>query len=688
MHTSPTLPFMRTALSRALGVAAACASAGALAQDSNQLETVVVTAAGYEQVLSDAPASISVISGEELNKRSYSSIVDAMDNIPGVYVTGGGDSQDISIRGMDDSYTLYLVDGRPISAGRSVNTNGTDGGKQIGLPPISMIERVEVIRGPMSSLYGSSAMGGVVNIITKKATGEWSGSVTTEYTHSLNDINNDGQQVSFATSGPLIQGLLGLQVHGSWIGQEESDYMGGDDNAESTPDSETRQGGVKLYLTPNEENEFTLGYTSSTKEYTHNPGVSIPLVDARGNPAVSSTTRYDKDTYTLAHRGTYGSLIVDSYVQQDISERVQADEKQEEMTTYNTQATYFWGNHVLTFGGQYKQEELVDETNGLWTAGVPGAERSVDRWLGAVFAEVEWHVTDRLNLTTGVRYDDDELFGGHLSPRVYANYHLDPQWTLKGGVSTGYKQPSLSDASEGFGRGTGGPNSPAPHPRALIVGNEGLDPETSTNYELGLVFNSAARDVTASATLFHTQFDDKIAEEPLCEPGGNPNDPSTWQCPYAGNDYLFIRTRTNIDEAEMQGVELTLDYDITPTVRLSSSYTFTDSEQKTGEFEGEPLNKIPEHMVNLAFDWQTTERLNLWLQGNYRSQTSDFLSRTAMEDGTPGYGLIDAGLVYALNDRARVKAGLYNIADKEITNDEYGVVLDGRQVNLGLTVDF
>ena len=133
-------------------------------------------------------ASISVISSDELAKKSYKSIVDAVNNIPGVYVTGGGGAQDISIRGMDDSYTLYLVDGRPVSAGRSVNTNGQDGGKQIALPPISMIERVEVIRGPMSSLYGPEAMGGVINIITRKNRGEWAGAVSSEYTKSFNDF--------------------------------------------------------------------------------------------------------------------------------------------------------------------------------------------------------------------------------------------------------------------------------------------------------------------------------------------------------------------------------------------------------------------------------------------------------------------------------------------------------------------
>ena len=166
MQITTPLPFTRTAL--ALAITTAMTGNSAMAQEAERLEPVVVTAAGYEQALRDAPASISVISGEELSKQSYRDITDAMDNIPGVYVTGGGNSRDISIRGMSKAYTLYMVDGRPISDGRSVNTNGNDEGKQIGLPPISMIERIEVIRGPMSSLYGSQAMGGVVNIITKR----------------------------------------------------------------------------------------------------------------------------------------------------------------------------------------------------------------------------------------------------------------------------------------------------------------------------------------------------------------------------------------------------------------------------------------------------------------------------------------------------------------------------------------
>lgn len=667
-----------------LASAVALANAGAaMAQtESAELDEIVVTASGFEQNISDAPASISVIPAEELEKHSYTDISDAVSNIPGVYVNGGGNARDITIRGMTEGYTLYLVDGRPVSAGRNINTNGSDGGKQIALPPLSAIERIEVIRGPMSSLYGSEAMGGVINIITKKNTEQWHGSVTTEYTKSLSDLNEDSQLVSAYASGAIVPGLLGLQFDGSWQGTDESHYIGGDDNAESTPDSDRRQGGAKLIFTPDDRNEIEVGYNTAELEYTHNPGVSIP------SDSDPSTYTYHKDVYQIGHKGTYDNLTLDTYLQHDVSEREQDLEKREEITTFNTQGTTLLGRHIVTFGGQYKYEDLTDETNGLLDTDIPIATRSVDRWIGALFAEVEWSVLDDLNVTTGIRYNDDELFGGHWTPRVYANYHVTPEWTLKGGVSTGYKQPSLPEATEGFGRGTGGGGSPAPHARALIIGNEDLEPETSTSYEAGFVFNSLATDLDASAMVFYTEFDDKIAEDRFCDPGGDRNDPSTWQCAYQGNDYLFLSTRDNIDKATMQGVELSLDYGITPALTFSSSYTYTDSEQKSGEFEGEPLNKIPKHMANAGLDWQSTNRLNLWLDANYRGETTDYLSRTSMEDGTPDYTFVDVGMVYALNDSARVKAGLYNVADKEVTNDTYGVVLDGRRVNLGLTVDF
>ena len=670
------------------------ASPTVLAQDVDQsvqkLQSVVVTAAGHEQEIIDAPASISVVTREELEKKSYRDVIDAVKDIPGVYVTGGAGTQDISIRGMSSSYTLYLVDGRPVSAGRSVNTNGQDSGKQIGLPPLSMIERIEVIRGPMSSLYGSEAMGGVINIITRKVTDAWGSTASVEYTKSANDISNDGQNANFFVGGPLIQDRLGLKINGAYSGNDESDFQGGGDSAASWPETKRRSGGAELVFTPNKANTFTLGAQASKQETVTTPGKSVPLVASNGQPNTGGSYDYKKNVYTLTHEGQYGDLWTNSYLQHDISEKIQDLRKKEKITVLNTQGNYLLGaGHMLTFGAQYKYEDFTNETNGLLSANVPGAVANVNRWIGAVFAEAEWALRDDFTLTTGLRYNQDELFGGHLSPRLYGVYHHSPRLSFKGGVSTGYKQPSLTQATEGFGATTGGGGSPAPHSRAINIGNPSLEPETSTSYELGFAFNDPDMGLNSSVMLFHTQYKDKIAEDRYCEsPNADRQDPSTWSCPFGQNTYLFVGTYRNISKAMMQGVEASFDYRLLPTVGLNTSYTFTRSEQQSGEFKGRPLNKIPKHMLNVRLDWDATHNLNLWAQGSVRGKTSDYMGRTSMSSGTPGYALYDLGMVYQVNKHAKLKAGIYNVTNKKITNDTYGVVLDGRKIMAGLTVDF
>lgn len=681
---------MHRVTSLAIAIALVSSVSNLTFAQQSKLEKVVVTAAGFEQTVSDAPASISVIDREELEKKSYNNIMDAVKNIPGVYVTGGGNSQDISIRGMTSSYTLYLVDGRPISAGRSVNTNGADSGKQIGLPPISMIERVEVIRGPMSSLYGSEAMGGVINIITRKPSKEWTGTIATEYTHSLNDINNDQQQINLFTSGAIIEGLLSAQINASFQGHDESDFIGGSDAGESTPESKRKKAGAKLIFTPNETNEFGLSYDASRLDYTKTPGKSIALT------AAGSNYQYDKDVYVLSHNGKYENWTVNTYLQHDVSEKVQAQTKKEEITIFDSHAMTSIGNHVLTFGGRYKDEEFVNETNALWTSGAPGGQAGVTRWIAEAFTEVDWSVTDKLNVTTGLRYNDDELFGGHVTPRIYGVFNATDEWTIKGGVSTGYKQPTLAQATPGFGSGTGGGQVVRPDglrvARSMIIGNDEVDPETSTNVEVGFVYTSNTRDLTSSFMVFHTTFEDKISEDRYCDSTGLPNynrdDSTTWICNYGGVDYAFLSKPFNIDEAELTGAEFTINWGILDNLRLNSSYTFTDSEQKSGEFKGQPLNKSPEHMFNANLDYQVNDKLALWTQANYRGKTTDYLSRTSMASGTPAYHFVDLGLTYKLNSDTTLKAGVYNVTNREVTNENYGVVLDGRRLNIGLTLNF
>lgn len=145
-------------------------------------ETMVVTASAIEQNLKDAPASISVITQQDLQRRPVQNLKDVLKEVPGVQLTNEGDNRKgVSIRGLDSSYTLILIDGKRVNSRNAVfRHNDFD----LNWIPVDAIERIEVVRGPMSSLYGSDALGGVVNIITKKIGQKWHGSVTVDFHYS------------------------------------------------------------------------------------------------------------------------------------------------------------------------------------------------------------------------------------------------------------------------------------------------------------------------------------------------------------------------------------------------------------------------------------------------------------------------------------------------------------------------
>lgn len=144
-----------------LGVLTVCilsASYPLYAQE-NQEERLVVSASGFSQQITDAPASITVINKEQLTQKPIHDLGDAVKGVEGVSVNGNANKQDITIRGLPGDYTLILVDGKRQNS-RESRPNGSGGFEGSFMPPIDAIERIEVIRGPMSSLYGSDAMGG------------------------------------------------------------------------------------------------------------------------------------------------------------------------------------------------------------------------------------------------------------------------------------------------------------------------------------------------------------------------------------------------------------------------------------------------------------------------------------------------------------------------------------------------
>ncbi len=635
-----------------------------------QLEKIVITASGFEQDIKKAAASISVLTQEEINKKAYRDVTDALKDVPGVVVTGGGSSSDISIRGMGSAYTVIMVDGKKVNT-RSVRPNSDNSGIEQGwLPNIGAIERIEVIRGPMSGLYGSDAMGGVINIITKKNTNEWTGSIKLDTTLQENSKSGNIYQTNAYIAGPLIANLLSFKANGLYSQRDEDEIYGG------YSEQKIRAGGAALTLTPNDQHTFDLEYQRSIQNRDATVGKSISPIQTGRNPPVNSLTDYYRTEYSLTHRGTLGAVETHSYIQREENENPSRN-MEAINTTFNTINKINFDRHSLSFGGMYLKEELEDKGNQLSIGGSTPVS-SLDRYSWALFAENAWNIVDDFTLTTSLRLDEDEKFGDHWSPKVYGVWGLNDNWVIKGGVSTGYKTPALRATVAEWGQATGGGQS-----KGVIVGNPDLKPEKSVNYEVSFNWDNLDN-LNAGLTLFNSEFKDKITEVRTCQ-GENVG---ALECDWLGEKFDFVSLRENVDKASMRGAEVTFGWQALPNVNVSANYTFTDTEQKSGINKGKPLNEMPKHMFNTTADWEINDQFSSWGRVNYRSKTSDYLSRTAMAKGKPAYTMVDVGLNYKPTQNIAVAAGVYNLFDKEIDKDTYNYVLDGRRYNIGVTYSF
>jgi len=639
-------------------------------KDAVQLDKIVVTASGFEQDIKKAAASISVLTQEQINKKAYRDVTDALKDVPGVVVTGGGSSSDISIRGMGSAYTVIMVDGKKVNT-RSVRPNSDNSGIEQGwLPNIGAIERIEVIRGPMSGLYGSDAMGGVINIITKKNVTEWTGSIKLDTTLQENSDSGNQYQTNAYIAGPLIANLLSFKANGLYSQRDEDEIYGGYSK------QKIRAGGAAFSLTPNDDHTIDLEYQRSIQNRDATVGKSISPVQTGRNKPANSLTDYYRTEYSLTHRGKIGAVETHSYIQREENENPSRN-MEATNTTFNTINKINFDRHSLSFGGMYLKEELDDKGNQLSVGGAKPVS-NLDRYSWALFAENAWNIVDDFTLTTSLRLDKDEKFGDHWSPKVYGVWGLNDNWVIKGGVSTGYKTPALRATVAEWGQATGGGQS-----KGVIVGNPDLKPEKSVNYEVSFNWDNLDN-LTAGLTLFNSEFKDKITEVRTCQ-GKNVG---ALECDWLGEKFDFVSLRENVDKASMRGAEATFGWKVLPNVNLSANYTFTDTEQKSGVNKGKPLNEMPKHMFNTTADWEINDQFSSWGRVNYRSKTSDYLSRTAMAKGKPAYTMVDVGVNYKPTQNIAVAAGIYNLFDKEIDTATYNYVLDGRRYNLGVTYSF
>ena len=631
------------------------------------LSDIVVTAAGREQAVRRAPASISVINREALDRSPYSQITDVLTDIPGVTITPGeANSRDISIRGMGADYTLLLVDGRRVNS-RESRTNGGAISESGMLPPVEAIERVEVVRGPMSSLYGSDAMGGVINVITKKVADRWGGSVRLNGTAQTAENYGDYWDGSVYLSGPIVADRLGLQLTGS-LNQRAEDNV-----AHGSPEREDQSLAAKLGWQINPDHSLTLeaGYYNQFTQGT----IGRSNVASSRNPkpdGTISTQEHERKVYALSHAGQFGNITGNSYVQLEDSEG-----KESGINIKNTVAQSSWlipyGNHIFNVGGFYSYADLYAPVgNGIV---VDGKKRdSAERTQWALFVEDEWSLTDSFALTMGARMDDHDLYGQHWSPRLYGVWEPTDKLIVKGGVSTGFRAPDIRDTLPDWGQMSRG---------GTMYGNPDLEAETSLTYEGGVYYGDKG-ELQLSLTAYQTDFKDKITrvtcleakawcvDEPVSSIGRPPT--------------TFI----NVDEVRIRGAEATVEMPLNHYITFNGTATWTDSEQLTGANKGAALNETPKVQASAALNFRPqNSKISGYVRAiHYGEEDRAAIAISGSNITAPAYTTLDVGAAYDVNDTVTVRGGIRNLFDHEMTYPEYGYVNDRARVWAGVSARF
>ncbi|VTX60343.1 TonB-dependent receptor domain-containing protein [Haemophilus haemolyticus] len=665
-------------------------------QKTEILAPIVVTASGSSQEFRDAPASISVINQEQLKKRPSYRLENALQDIPGVNLSGSNANRtDISIRGLPADYTLIMVDGHRQNT-RESRPNGNGGFEGGFIPPVNAIERIEIVRGPMSSLYGSDAMGGVVNIITKNATSKWIGSISTGFTaHDKSDFGN-GYQGNFFVSGPIMKDILGIQIYGGGNYRQEDNLIGASNK------NKDQNLNTKITFTPVNKQTFILEGGRHSLEKDETPGKTIDLTTTRGtsitknNPTSTHATR---SHWSLTHQADWEFITSELSFLQEIAKRevstnnVTNSRKPEiKNNVFDAKFMLPLSNHFFVFGGQVQQSKLQDDSvtqvkikslpNGKKSsrAVFEGSKNSIKQ--SAIFLEDRIDLSKDFLLTLGSRLDHHEKYGSYWSPRAYMVYHINDNFSIKGGLGKAFKAPSIREISESYVTSTEAG-------AGVIYGNKNLKPETSLNEEVALLYSNE-NGYNAGITLFNTDFKNKLTSY------------------YSGLQDTATGAKlykyANVGRANIKGIEISSHIPFNSYWNADLTYTYQDSKRQSDEdisaskisLRGLPLDNTPKHSASAKLNWEINDSFSAYTRVAYKGKQIWANPRNGdnkHQYRTRGaYTTIDLGSTYKFNPNVSLSIAILNIGneigERVNTNGGSWTVEDGRRLWTNLNVTF
>ena len=688
------------------------------AAEQAEVDTVYVTA---EKQLQQS-LGVSRISKDDIDKRpAVNDISEFVRTMPGVNLTGNtatgqrGNKRQIDLRGMGPENTLILIDGKPVNSRQSErismrgerNTRGDS-----NWVPVEEIESITVLRGPAATRYGSGAMGGVVNIVTKKVSKEFKGQVNLYANQPQDSKEGATRRIGFNLSGPIIQDTLGFRIYGNL---NKTDADAADINAGHGNDSAAGVEGVRnkdiagrlqWKISPAQTLILDSSYSRQGNIYNGDTQNSNPPARdkvALYNGLVNSkaeTARLYRSAFSLTHDGAWEwgdtknvisyERTVNSHLPEGLAggpegsytglDFVQSRLKNLRFSSEANIPFKLGVDNVLTVGAEFTDSKLDDpasNSQGFKDQGktdvfdgisaVRGGKASQRNW--AAYVEDNISLTDKTHLIPAIRFDHNSASGSNWSPALNFSHQIGENWLVKGGIARAYKAPNLYQTNPDFilyTRGQGCPLSATNKIRCYYMGNAALKPETSINKEIGLEFNKNGWQ--ASATYFHNAYRNKIViGENIIATSNIGNWLLQWE---------------NTPKATISGIEGNLVIPLHDTLKWSNNFTYM---HKSEDYQGNPLSLVPKHTLNSTLSWIPNERFdaNLTFTHYGRTKPRGVAINRLERDGNPGAGItpltsehnqtqvgsygiwgINAG--YNWNKRVAVRGGVSNLFNKKL----------------------
>lgn len=508
----------------------------------HEVDQIVVTGSRTERRLADTPVSTEVITREEVEASGAENLADLLEEHPGLDVFRSFAGSGIRMQGMDPEYVLVLVDGQRV-------TGRVGGAIDLTRFPIEDIERVEIVKGASSALYGSDALGGVVNIITRRARKRYEAEGHVAY-GSFNTADVSGR-------GGLKLGAWNSRLSAGWHRGDGFDLNPTDIATNGNAFNEVNVGNRTEYrpddaVTLSAHADFLYrdqsgidlsggGAIFERRNRTEAFSASLgPEIRMSGPSKLRATAYYMffRDQFLLNQRG---SSTLDQY-----------QETCEQLLQLSTQYDrLLFSRHLMTVGAEGFVERLRSER---LEHGHGGRER------GALFAQDEWTILEkpRLVVVPGARVDFDSQFGTHPSPKIALRFDRHETLVLRASYGWGFRAPSFKELLLRFQN---------PGAGYVVEGNPDLRPETSRSFNVGAEYRPA-KWFWLNVNFFRNDIDDLIQTE-IVDGGG------------AGGPTQF--RYVNISSAYTQGLESTVRVRPVRGLTFELGYTLTDTKDRNAQ---------------------------------------------------------------------------------------------------------